>query len=119
MKRNFGINEDPSEPSGNRSLQIASMQSTGMQSDIRYQSLEAGQLYSYPKHTTTSKIIEKFNEMTGCVGWGLVFLSIAYLVYYFSLSWIVFPVILFVVFLASGGPSFPKVFFRTFCRDLR
>ena len=45
--------------------------------------------------------------------------GISLLVYYIQLPWILVPVLLFGVFLASGGKSFPRVFFRTVLRDLR
>ena len=45
--------------------------------------------------------------------------GISLLVYYIQLPWVLFPVLLFGVFLASGGKSFPRVFFRTVLRDLR
>ena len=45
--------------------------------------------------------------------------GISLLVYYIQLPRILVPVLLFGVFLASGGKSFPRVFFRTVLRDLR
>ena len=44
--------------------------------------------------------------------------GISFLVY-FKLPFSLVPVLLFGAFLASGGKSFPRIFFRTFFRDLR
>lgn len=50
--------------------------------------------------------------------WAAVVASLATIVLYCQLPFIVFPALLFVAFLASGGRNFPKVFFRTILRDL-
>ena len=50
--------------------------------------------------------------------WAAVVASLAAIVLYCQLPVIVFPALLFVIFLASGGRNFPKVFFRTILRDL-
>ena len=51
--------------------------------------------------------------------WPVIVAGISFLIYYKRLPWVLFPVLLFGVFLASGGKSFPRVFFRTILRDLR
>ena len=51
--------------------------------------------------------------------WPAVIAIIAAAVYYCGFPLVLFPVLLFAVFLASGGKSFPRVFFRTVVRDLR
>lgn len=50
--------------------------------------------------------------------WISVASALAAVVWYFELPLVVLPGVLFVTFLASGGRTFPKVFFRTLCRDL-
>lgn len=57
------------------------------------------------------------NEMA--YAWAVIVAGISFLVYYTQLPWVVFPALLFGAFLASGGKSFPRVFFRTVMRDLR
>ena len=49
----------------------------------------------------------------------VVVAGIAFLAYFTKLPLFLVPVLLFVAFLASGGKSFPRIFFRTFFRDLR
>lgn len=44
--------------------------------------------------------------------------ALAAIVWYLELPLVVLPGLLFVTFLASGGRAFPKVFLRTFYRDL-
>lgn len=51
--------------------------------------------------------------------WAAVVAGISFLLYYTHLPWVLFPVLLFGAFLASGGKSFPRVFFRTAIRDVR
>lgn len=51
--------------------------------------------------------------------WPVIVAGISFLIYYKRLPWVLFPVLLFGAFLASGGKSFPRVFFRTILRDLR
>lgn len=51
--------------------------------------------------------------------WPVVVAGISFVIYYTRLSWLLFPCLLFGAFLASGGKSFPRVFFRTILRDLR
>ncbi|XP_015765840.1 PREDICTED: long-chain fatty acid transport protein 4-like isoform X2 [Acropora digitifera] len=51
--------------------------------------------------------------------WAAVVASIAFLLHYTQLPWLLFPVLWFAAFLASGGRSFPRIFFRTALRDLR
>ena len=51
--------------------------------------------------------------------WAVIVAGISFLVYYSRLPWILCPVLLFGTYLASGGRSFPRVFFRTVLRDLR
>ena len=51
--------------------------------------------------------------------WTVVVAGISFLVYFTKLPFSVVPVLLFGAFLASGGKSFPRIFFRTFFRDLR
>lgn len=50
--------------------------------------------------------------------WSAVIAALAAVVWYLGLPVVVFPALLFVAFLASGGRNFPKVFFRTILRDL-
>lgn len=51
--------------------------------------------------------------------WAVVVAGVAFLTHYTKLPWVLFPVLLFGVFLASRGKSFPRIFFRTVLRDLR
>ena len=51
--------------------------------------------------------------------WAVVVAGISFLAYFTKLPLFLVPVLLFVAFLASGGKSFPRIFFRTFFRDLR
>ncbi|KAJ7372265.1 hypothetical protein OS493_019709 [Desmophyllum pertusum] len=51
--------------------------------------------------------------------WAAIVAAISFLLYYSKLPWFLFPILLFGAFLASGGKSFPRVFFRTVVRDLR
>lgn len=51
--------------------------------------------------------------------WAAVVASIAFPLHYTQLPWLLFPVLWFAAFLASGGRSFPRIFFRTALRDLR
>ncbi|KAJ7372273.1 hypothetical protein OS493_019717 [Desmophyllum pertusum] len=51
--------------------------------------------------------------------WAVIVAAISFLLYYSKLPWFLFPILLFGAFLASGGKSFPRVFFRTVVRDLR
>ena len=51
--------------------------------------------------------------------WAAVVTSISFLPLYTHLPWIMVPFLLFAAFLASGGKSFPRVFFRTALRDFR
>lgn len=50
--------------------------------------------------------------------WAALVVSFAAVVLYCQLPLIVFPALLFIAFLASGGKNFPKVFFGTILRDL-
>ena len=51
--------------------------------------------------------------------WAAIVAGISFLAYYRRLPWALCPVLLFGAYLASGGKSFPRVFFRTVLRDLR
>lgn len=51
--------------------------------------------------------------------WAAVVTSISFLLFYNPLPCVVVLVLLFSAFLASGGRSFPRVFFRTALRDFR
>ena len=51
--------------------------------------------------------------------WAAVVTSISFLPLYTHLPWVIVPFLLFAAFLASGGKSFPLVFFRTALRDFR
>ena len=51
--------------------------------------------------------------------WAVVVAGIPFLAYFTKLPLFLVPVLLFGAFLASGGKSFPRIFFRTFFRDLR
>lgn len=51
--------------------------------------------------------------------WSAVVAILAAVIWYCRLPLVVFPALLFVTFLASGGRNFPKVFFGTILRDLR
>lgn len=51
--------------------------------------------------------------------WAVIVAGISFLAYYRRLPWTLFPILLFCTYLASGGRSFPRVFFRTVLRDLR
>lgn len=51
--------------------------------------------------------------------WAAVVTIISFLPLYTHLPWVIVPVLLFAAFLASGGKSFPRVFFRTALRDFR
>ena len=51
--------------------------------------------------------------------WAVVVAGVAFLTHYTKLPWVLFPVLLFGVFVASRGKSFPRIFFRTVLRDLR
>lgn len=51
--------------------------------------------------------------------WAAVVTSISFLPLYTHLPWVIVPFLLFAAFLASGGKSFPRVFFRTALRDFR
>ena len=51
--------------------------------------------------------------------WTVVVAGISFLVYFTKLPFSLVPVLLFGALLASGGKSFPRIFFRTFFRDLR
>ena len=87
--------------------------------DISYHLLEEGQSYHSHPITKTSKIIQKLKEMKPFLAWSLVIAFLLGIVHYFNLSWLAFFGLLFVAFLASGGPTFPRVFFRTFYRDIK
>ena len=51
--------------------------------------------------------------------WAVVVAGISFLAYFTKVPLFLVPVLLFGAFLASGGNSFPRIFFRTFFRDLR
>ena len=51
--------------------------------------------------------------------WTVLVAGISFLVYFTKLPFSLVPALLFGAFLASGGKSFPRIFFRTVFRDLR
>lgn len=65
-----------------------------------------------------TRAIRHFRGRKMVYTWAALVVSFAAVVLYCQLPLIVFPALLFVAFLASGGKNFPKVFFRTILRDL-
>lgn len=65
-----------------------------------------------------TRVIRHFRGRKMVYTWVALVVSFAAVVLYCQLPLIVFPALLFIAFLASGGKNFPKVFFRTIVRDL-
>lgn len=75
--------------------------------------LEGLQKLSFP-----TRVMLRFRGHMKLYIWISVTSALAAIVWYLELPLVVLPGLLFVTFLASGGRTFPKVFLRTFYRDL-
>ena len=75
--------------------------------------LEGLQKLSFP-----TRVMLRFRGHMKLYIWISVASALAAIVWYLELPLVVLPGLLFVTFLASGGRTFPKVFLRTFYRDL-
>ena len=75
--------------------------------------------YCLKKLSFPTRVVRHLKSRKMYYTWAAVVASFAVIVVYFQLPFIVFPVLLFLAFLASGGKDFPRVFFRTILRDIR
>ena len=73
----------------------------------------------FKKLSFPSRILKHFRVNKMLYVWVFVIASLYVLVGWLGLPWILYPILLFIAFLASGGRKFPKVFFKTILRDIR